>query len=182
MANTEHMGWPLPDTADDIDEEFFKLRDLTLPSIDAAVHALVVAVAAKAAADHPHQIGDITGLVQALAGKMAADATFSLADLSDVAGADDAPSGYVVVKDGVGFRVMSLAAAVGDGFEMSLVHGLNKALGDLADAIATKVGKNLSSGISDVVTARSNLKIWSGTQAQYDALDPKDAQTIYLTT
>ena len=36
--------------------------------------------------------------------------------------------------------------------------------------------------ISDPASPTAVTKIWSGTQAQYDAIDPKDANTFYIIT
>lgn len=60
-------------------------------------------------------------------------------------------------------------------------------LAELGEATDTALDGKLSasSNLSDVgnaVTARSNLKIWTGTLAQYEAISSKDADTIYFAT
>lgn len=130
MAVTLNRGYPLPDEANTVAEEFEALRDVTLPAIDADVAAILLALAGKAAASHGHAIADITGLQAALNAKQDAGQAINLKDLADVEGASSAPAGYVLVKDGTGKWVaMAALAAVGShSHSIGDVTGLSAAL------------------------------------------------------
>lgn len=161
MSNTEHRSYPLPAETDSIRQEFMKLMLQVLPMIDADVAALFSALANKAAVDHPHEITDVEGLATALAGKMAADKTFRMSDLVDVEGLAEALDGYIPVKLGSKVLFMAAAAALG-----AHSHALSEVTG-LADALATKLNAN---------------RLWTGTQAEYDALADKNPTTLYIVT
>ncbi|WP_051960438.1 phage upper tail fiber protein [Devosia riboflavina] len=174
MANTVHRGYPLPDVARDIDEEFFLFQLTVLPAIDLDIHNLIEAVAGKADSGHGHAIAQIEGLIAALEGKMPAETTFTLASLSDVVGMADAPDGYIPVKVGDQVVFQAAVSALGDhDHTITQVTGLSTALDE-----KTAKSANLSD-LANVLTARANLKIVPITQAAYDALT-KDPDTLYF--
>lgn len=159
MALTPNRNYPLPDEANDIDQEFFALQLTVLPMIDLDIQSLFDALDLKAAADHGHTIAGIEGLETALAGKMPADAEFSLAGLTDVVGMAAAPDGYIPVKVGNGVVFQSLVSAVGgDPLPMSVIDGLVAALALKADKASQ----------------------WYGTQAEYDAIPAPDPAITYF--
>lgn len=159
MAVTENFGWPLPDETATVREEMERLRDQTLPAIDADVHALQVEVSGKADDDHSHAIGDVTGLTTALAEKMPASTTFAVGDLTDVVGADAAPDGYVLAKVGDEWVAQSALAVVGEhDHTIGQVTGLSNALGEKKDKSSE----------------------WYGTQAAYDLITTKDPNVTYF--
>lgn len=82
-AREPKRGYPIPAEGNTIAEDFARLI-LALTAIAIDVAGLLQAVAAKADADHQHQIADITGLVAALIDKADADHTHALGGLSDV--------------------------------------------------------------------------------------------------
>ncbi|MDM9647759.1 hypothetical protein [Rhizobium sp. S163] len=113
MTTTQNYGLELPDPANDVDEEFYRLQQ-TLAQLDAIIFALKQLVDQKAASQHGHAQADIIGLVDALAAKMNADKTFSLDDLTDVDGAAAAAVNYLLVRGADGqWRPSSAAAAIG---------------------------------------------------------------------
>ncbi len=116
--NTPNRNYPIPDENAEPDESVtdavVKARDAIL-MIDADILAILTALNGKAAMAHTHSISDVEGLSLALLGKMAADKTFKLDDLTDVDGADDAQTGYVLVKTPGGLWVAQAASsALGD--------------------------------------------------------------------
>ncbi|WEK04567.1 MAG: hypothetical protein P0Y65_20725 [Candidatus Devosia phytovorans] len=159
MAQTTHRQYPLPDTEADIDEEFYRLANVTLPKIDLDMHSLFEAIGGKADSDHRHGIAEIEDLQQALDSKMAADRVFSLSDIGEFTGFEAAPDGYIPVKVGDRIVFQSGLSALGEHHHpVREVDGLEDALDDKAD--------------------KSNF--WSGTQAQYDALPEKVAGRYYF--
>lgn len=175
MAVTEHREYPLPDETRDLDDEIRLLQTTTLPMIDLDMKSLFDALGGKAADDHEHSIADISGLQTALDGKLSSNHTFTLASLSDVLGVAEAPDGYVLVKVGNQMVAQSGAAALGN-------H--NHSIGQVTNLQTALDGKSAkSANLSDLanpLTARQNLKIWTGTQAQYDAIGTKNADTLYF--
>jgi hypothetical protein len=159
MATTPNRNYPLPDIANDIDQEFYALQLSVLPMIDLDIQSLFDAVAGKAATVHGHTIAQIEGLQAALDDKMAAGATFNLAGLADVVGMAAAPDGYIPVK--VGDEVV---------FQTAL-----SALGDHEQPISSITG--LEDALSSKVNASSQ---WFGTQAAYDAIPSKDPAVTYF--
>lgn len=144
MANTLNYGFPKPDTAKNIDEEFYVFRDTTLDMIDAAIKAVADAAAGKSAIGHGHAIGDIAGLGAALESKMPASQTFSLDSLTDVDGAGAAANGQVLWKTSAGWQPTSALAALGP-------HGhLISEITGLVDALAGKSAVGHAHVIADV--------------------------------
>lgn len=211
---TPNRGLPLPHPSNKLKDDVARLRAALL-KVDVDIAALLLAVAAKAAADHSHTIEDITGLLNALNSKADGDHEHRLDDLADVNLAG-AANGQFLAKQGsewipafvaissisglteklaekatpadVAAAVNALVGAAPGTLdtlaEIALALGNDPNLATtLSNAIGGKLAKaaNLSD-LSDPVAARTNLKIWTGTQAQYDALTSKDAQTIYITT
>jgi len=126
MAETTHFGIPKPVEGPDVSvaDEFYRLQ-LAWDIVDAAMKLILDTASGKAPLDHGHPIEAITGLVDALQGKMPADQTFGLDDLTDVDGAQAAPSGYVLVKTSTGWVPFSAAAAIGQhGHPVSDIAGL----------------------------------------------------------
>ncbi len=152
MANTAHRNYPLPDEARFISEEFPIMQQQTLPMIDADIHELFAGVAARALLLHAHEIGDVTGLQGALDAKMPANATFSLSDLTDVAGVNEAPDGYVMVKvSGVWLAQAALAALGEHAHSIDQVNGLATVLGAIGSDIDT-----LESGVASKMSKAAN--------------------------
>lgn len=170
MAVTENFGWPLPDETATVKEEVERLRDQTLPAIDADVHALGVEVSGKADDDHSHAIGDVTGLTTALDGKMPASTTFAVGDLTDVVGADAAPDGYVLVKVGDEWVAQAAAAAIGDhDHTMDQVVGLEDAINGGAIHAATNKGQPVDAdefGVWDSVSGLLRKVTWANIVAK----------------
>lgn len=135
---TPNYNWPKPDTEKDIDQEFYRLRDVTLDAIDAALKSVQTLAEGKANQSHEHPMSQIQGLIDALNGKMAANRTFTLDDLGDVQGAAIAATNYVLVKSSSGPWVASSAlAALGQhGHTTAEITGLTAALAAKADAAA----------------------------------------------
>lgn len=134
MANelTEHFNIPKPNPAHNINDDVVPLG-VAFDMVDAALHAQLVALAAKAGAIHGHGIGEIDGLATALAGKMAADETFTLAELTDVVGADTALNNYILTKvDGLYAFRAALSVLGEHGHDIDQVTGLADALALLA--------------------------------------------------
>ena len=88
-ALTEHYGIPKVNPAHDVKDDVIPLG-IAFDMVDLVLFTLAQGLLTKAATDHDHAMGDVTGLIDALAGKMAATRTFELAELTDVVGADDA--------------------------------------------------------------------------------------------
>ncbi|WP_234186410.1 hypothetical protein [Shinella sp. NM-101] len=154
MALTEHFGIPMPVEGDDVAEEFFRLQT-AWGVVDTALKLIFDNANGRAPASHTHAMAGVVGLVDALANKMAADATFKLDDLTDVDGATDAPTGYVLVKNGDGVFAPSTAlAALGPhGHLMSEITGLATALAAKADAAATATALAAKADAAAVATA-----------------------------
>ncbi|MCJ8517829.1 hypothetical protein ABID21_000655 [Pseudorhizobium tarimense] len=138
MAVTDHFQLPLPDEADNVDQEFYRLQ-LVWAMVDLILFELSQAVANRAAKVHEHPMTDISGLVEALAEKMSADVSFSLDDLDDVEGATDAATNYLLVKGPDGkYRPSSAAAALGShqhaaGDILGLTEQINAVVANLRD-------------------------------------------------
>lgn len=148
MANTLNYGFPKPDTAKNIDEEFYVFRDTTLDMIDAAIKSVADAAASKSAIGHGHAIGEVAGLAAALESKMPASQTFSLDSLTDVDGATAAAVGQILWKTSAGWLPTSALAALGPhGHLISEVTGLGDALTAKAEkATVLTAGTGLSGG------------------------------------
>lgn len=160
MPTTPNIDLPLPDVSQTVAEEFYILRDQTLPKLDTEIQETKELAASKAAEVHGHTILQIEGLVAALEGKMPAGTQFSLAGLTDVVGADVAPDGYVLVKQDDFWYAVSFSAAVGEGIAISQVIGLGAAFEDVTEALAAlESGKSPTShthalnDLTDVDTA-----------------------------
>jgi len=168
MANTANRGYPLPDVADTIAEEFYKFLNSTLPLIDGDVHALIQLLAAKAPVVHAHDIAQVNGLADALAAKMASNRTFTLEELTDVSGTVAAPDNYVLIKQAGAWLAVSFAAAVsaGGGVAVTQVNGLSDALNSINTTL--NAPKPLGS-LSDVdftvkAPAIGDSIVWNGSK------------------
>ena len=136
MANelTEFYNIPKPNPAHDVKDDVIPLG-VAFDMIDAALRAHALLIAAKAAADHGHDISGIAGLVDALAGKMSAARTFALSELTDVVGAADATNNYVMVKIDGQYVFRSALSVLDEHFHtIAQITGLQTAL----DAKAAK--------------------------------------------
>ena len=136
MAETEHLGIPLPDPASEVDDEFYRLQQAWI-LVDAVIWALMEAVAEKANVNHTQAMSTIIGLVEELAGKMPANRTFSLDDLTDVNGAAGAAINYIFAKNASGQWVPSSAAAVLGNHQHSTsdILGLSAAINTALSAV-----------------------------------------------
>ena len=139
-ALTEHYGIPKVNPAHDVKDDVIPLG-IAFDMVDLVLFTLAQGLLTKAATDHDHAMGDVTGLIDALAGKMAATRTFELAELTDVVGADDAINNYVLVKiDGDYVFRSALSVLDEHSHTMAQVSGLTAALALLAtkaDAVLT---------------------------------------------
>ncbi len=159
MANTLNYGFPKPDTAKNIDEEFYVFRDTTLDMIDAAIKAVADAAAGKSAVGHGHAIGDVAGLAAALESKMPASQTFSLDSLTDVDGATAAAVGQILWKTSTGWLPTSALAALGThGHLISEITGLVDALAAKADA-ATAVRVDAAQSFTEAQQGQARANI-----------------------
>ncbi|MCR6673227.1 hypothetical protein [Devosia ginsengisoli] len=176
MAPTENRGYPLPDEAKTVKEEFETLANFTLPMIDLDMQSLFTAIGGKAAFDHEHGIGDIAGLSSALQGFMPNSTTFALTDLTDVDGAAEAPNGYVLIKTAGRWLAQAAAAALGaHGHAIDQVSGLVAALNskaDLASAVLFDRAQELSTAQKN--RAKANMGVTDPTPGDItaDALAP----------
>lgn len=147
MANTQFRNYPLPEDDATVREEFERLQQITLQMVDNDVNALFAALAGKASINHGHTIAQITGLQAALGDKMDKTASFTLEQLSDVAGTDVAPAGYVLIKTAEGWTALSPAAALGDhGHTIEQITGLTAALAAKLDTNKIIISTAAASG------------------------------------
>jgi len=152
MANTTYREYPLPDVADSVSDEFFRLQQQTLVMLDLDIHGLLSAISGLAVTGHTHSITQIDGLSSALETKMNAGQTFALAGLSDVIGFLDAPDGYIPVKVG-DYVVFQAAASAISNHEHSIaqVVGLSSRLATIdadVDALELAVFRAVPAGAS----------------------------------
>lgn len=115
---------------------------------------------------HQHTIENIEGLVPALAGKTT-PAEVAAAISAAIAALVGAAPGQLDAID-------ELANAIANDPNFAAT---------MTAQLAAKLAKaaNLSD-LPDPVAARSNLKIWTGTEAAYIAIPVKDPQTLYFIT
>ena len=114
MANelTQHYQFPKPNPAHDVKDDVIPLGT-AFEMVDAAIHAMALVLATKAASDHGHGIPGIAGLSDALASKMDATRRFALGELSDVVGASSALNNYILTKVGDEFALRSALSVLG---------------------------------------------------------------------
>lgn len=129
MDATPNFAIPIPKEGNSVADEFYRLM-VAMGVIDEVLKAILDNANGRAPLEHTQAMSTIIGLVEELAGKMPAGRVFKLDDLIDVEGADGAPAGYTVVKNGAGMWVPSSAlAALGPhGHLMSEITGLPAAL------------------------------------------------------
>ncbi|MBN9053314.1 MAG: hypothetical protein J0H80_05945 [Rhizobiales bacterium] len=129
MDATPNFAIPIPKEGNSVADEFYRLM-VAMGVVDEVLKAILDNANGRAPLVHTQAMSTIIGLVEALAGKMPAGRVFKLDDLIDVEGADGAPAGYIVVKNGAGMWVPSSAsAALGPhGHLMSEITGLGPAL------------------------------------------------------
>jgi len=129
---TPNRNYPIPDenaVPPESGTEAFLFLQSALSAVDIDIQDILLALNTKSANGHHHQISDVEGLAGVLDGKMPASRTFRLDDLVDVAGADESPIGYVLVKTPDGWIAQSALAAVGNhNHSMDQVVGLSDAL------------------------------------------------------
>lgn len=172
MDATPNFAIPIPKEGNSVADEFYRLM-VAMGVIDEVLKAILDNANGRAPLEHTQTMSTITGLVDELAGKMPAGRVFKLDDLIDVDGADGAPAGYIVVKNGAGMWVPSSAlAALGPhGHLMSEVTGLVAALSarperaEVEDAFA-ELGN----------AARLNVGTTAGTVAAGDDARMTDAR------
>jgi hypothetical protein len=138
---------------------------ITLGSIAGLAAGIITPAAIGAApASHTHAIADVTGLQTSLDGKAAASHTHAYATQSDI---DTAINGLVDSAPGTLNTLNELAAALNDdaSFATTVTNAINAKVG----SNATQAGGGAA--VTNIVTL---------TQAQYDAIASKDANTIYF--
>lgn len=136
MANTPNFDIPMPDERDNFDDEMRRLQ-LAWQLVDGILKQAFDALATKATVQHSHEIAQVQGLAQALADKMAADRKFTLGELSNVIGATEAATGYILTKNADGrFVFASPASVLGNhGHTISQITGLEAALAEIMTTI-----------------------------------------------
>lgn len=179
MDVTPNFAIPIPKEGNSVADEFYHLM-VAMGVVDDVLKAILDNANGRAPLEHTQAISTIIGLVDELAGKMPADRVFKLDDLIDVEGADGAPAGYIVVKNGAGQWVPSSAlAALGThGHLMSEITGLAQALSDrvLASALGDAAYKNTGTAAGTVAAGddarMTNSREWTGatiSQAEAEA-------------
>ena len=164
MAQTSNYGLGKPDPTTTVAEEIERLIT-TWDQLDLILKTLADAIATKAAANHNHAIGTITGLTEALAGKMAASKTFAVADLSDISGSAEAALGYILAKTAMGFSFQSAASLLGNH-----QHGVADIVG-LTAAIDAKIAALVAASpatldtLAELATALGNDPNFATTMA-----------------
>ncbi|MBA8877875.1 hypothetical protein [Phyllobacterium myrsinacearum] len=132
---TDNRHYPIVDEnanpSESVTEAIMKSRYATL-MIDRDIAQVLEGLNGKAPAEHHHQIPDIEGLSLALENKMPSDRVFKLDDLSDVDGANDAQTGYVLVKTPSGLWVAQAASSALGSHQHAItdIQGLSQALTD----------------------------------------------------
>lgn len=179
MANTANRNYPLPEPSVNLSDDVLKLIS-SFNMIDVDISNVVADLNAKAADDHGHAIADVAGLATALGELSPSEHNHTLGGLSDV-DASGAGLGYLIAWTATGWVATSPAAAIG-AHQHAIADTVN--LQDALDAKAASsdvVAKaNNLSDLANAVTARTNLKMLTITQAAYDALTPPDADTLYF--
>lgn len=175
MAQTANYNLEKPNTANNVDEEFYQFQE-TLDLLDSILAALQTAVNGKSAVGHTHAIADVLDLAAQLAAKMPASQTFKLDDLTDVSGADGAPDNYVLVKSALGWIPSSALAALGThGHLISEITGLVAALAGKSDVGHTHAIAD-TTGLQTALDAKAPLDL-SGLTAK---TAPVDADLVGL--
>lgn len=98
----------------------------------------------------------------------------------DVLG-NPAADGYVLASMADGTRFWVKASSVGSS-GATLWGGVGGSISDQLDlmaALSTKLGTNDPAASVDNLNSLSSLKLWTGSQSQYEALTP-DATTLYF--
>lgn len=133
-----------------------------IPKTDLAA-ALKAEIEGKAEASHTHEIANITGLQAALNGKAAGDHTHDERYYTEsevdakLQGKQDAVADLGTIRSNAAAGAAKYAKP-SDGIPES----------DLSAQVQTKLNNS------------PTVQIWTGTQAQYDALTTKDANTLYF--
>lgn len=86
----------------------------------------------------------------------------------------------LATETGQGFTDLEAAIELALGNKVDKVDGKGLSTNDYTNEDQTKLN-NLTQGvISDPVSPNSIVSVWSGTQAQWDEIDPKVATTFYF--
>lgn len=157
MANTTNRGIPKPVDTNFVSHDVALLQ-AAFDKVDGDLHDLFVALNGVAPVSHSHTIAGVSGLQAALDAKAPVNHTHTLAQLTDVAGADAAAVGYLLVKAASGWSVQSVSATVG-----------TVVAGQVTAGLAGKLTKTVNlSDLSDVAAARSNLEVKKVTVSTLD--------------
>ncbi|WP_068312539.1 hypothetical protein [Polycladidibacter hongkongensis] len=155
MAKTDNLGLDLIDgTTKNVAEEWPKINH-NAQKLDSEVSAVKTQVAAKAGADHGHQIEEVQGLALELVKKAPANHGHKLDQLSDVE-AQAAPIGAVLVKRPSGWQPLPGAAAeiakVKDKADAATTAtALQQVEADVQTALETKADKTEVDGLKSYV-------------------------------